>query len=114
MQLAIAQGRFQKPSGRPLSAAILDVALDVAAAMAALHARAAPHGNLCSASVLLAPSSVQLSFSISLPGLAYHALPCEGTKSRLEFSSMPCPVRMHLRFSPRLTCVFKADRSQAC
>ena len=61
VQLAIAQGRFQKASGRPLSAAILDVALDVAAAMAALHARAAPHGNLCSASVLLTPSSVQLS-----------------------------------------------------
>ena len=79
MQLAIAQGRFQKASGRPLSAAILDVALDIAAAMAALHARAAPHGNLCSASVLLTPSSVQLSPASFFLGLA----------------DMPCPVRVH-------------------
>ena len=70
VQLAIARGRFQRPSGRPLSAAILDVAHDVAAGMAALHSRAVAHGNLCSASVLLTPSSVKLFPSLSLPGLA--------------------------------------------
>ena len=78
VQLAIAQGRFQKPNGRPQSAAILDVARDIAQGMQYLHSRAVTHGNLCSSSILLTPSSVQR-FSESSPPRSHCA---------------PCPVRV--------------------
>ncbi len=59
MQLAIAQGKFQKSNGRACCTAILDVACDIAYAMHLLHSQGITHGNLSASSVLLTPSSVQ-------------------------------------------------------
>lgn len=56
-QLAIAQGKFQRSNGRACSAAILDMACDVANGMHLLHYQGVTHGNLSSASILLTPSS---------------------------------------------------------
>ena len=58
VQLAIAQGKFQKSNGRACCTAILDVACDIAYAMHLLHSQGITHGNLSSSSVLLTPSSV--------------------------------------------------------
>ena len=59
MQLAIAQGKFQKSNGRACCTAILDVACDIAYAMHLLHSQGITHGNLSASSILLTPSSVQ-------------------------------------------------------
>ena len=58
LQTAIERGKFHRSSGRVDAMTVLAVADDIASGMTFLHSHGVLHGNLSSASVLLAFSQV--------------------------------------------------------